>query len=839
MKKGGKMVSDNFKEGHYFRIASRFVTTITKVSLISLIFLVMTLPAGAVINATNADIRGQVWDEYSYVGSWTPRNFEGFFYDLKDNLGTENLTVLQSYLSDSYRTIDKSNLEYSTSAQAKALNVASALGLEGNNSGLTARGLGQAAPGKAFDQGRYWILGWQGEKYVAVNGKVDVLSKLILEQGTSEADAKNLTVGETWDIGDGWALKLNSTNIAATPRKVQFILSKDGIKKNETVISESMIYTCVENNLSNETDVPVFVTYVDNISDNMVQLRYTWSISTNVTQINHSDTYGIFKNAAVAGKTLDLKNTDTAVSLARDSTIDLMGNLKFRVADSDTLRFYPSVVHDQPGIYEVRGTIWDDTSATTTANSWNPINFAGFFYDLKDNLGTENLSILQTNLAGSGNSLGWSEYRTIDKSNLIYSTTAQSRALQVAEALGLVGNNAALSSLGLEQAMPGKAFDGGLYDIAGWQGEKYVAVNGKIDKLSKLVIEQGPAASDKKTLLVGETWNIGDGWALTVKSIDAKATPRQVWFTLSKDGVVKDEKVSTAGSYAAPIYTFVEKSLGGEADVPVFVTYVDSVFTGATSDMVQLRYTWAISESVTQISSGTTYGVFRDAMVTGKNLTLRNYDTSVTLTRDSIIPLMDNVNFKVADSDALRFYPFVTYEVIPPPPPSKPFDTLIFEPGTWNLVSVPKTLIDPGVDNAFDNLSLDANNVKWYYNTSAWEHPSSIQPLRGYWVYNNASAQIFQRLNYKPMAGPNVPPSMTLKAGWNLIGHTSTGNMSVSSALISIEGKYSHLLTYSPGEGWKMYIVGNQNFQQFNSFEPGRGYWIFMTQDATYAAVDI
>ncbi|MBU3966575.1 MAG: hypothetical protein KKG76_04240 [Euryarchaeota archaeon] len=140
---------------------------------------------------------------------------------------------------------------------------------------------------------------------------------------------------------------------------------------------------------------------------------------------------------------------------------------------------------------------------------------------------------------------------------------------------------------------------------------------------------------------------------------------------------------------------------------------------------------------------------------------------------------------------------------------------------------------------AFENLSFDPNNVKWHYNVSIWEHPSNILPLRGYWVYNNASTPIFQKLNYKDMAGPYVPPSMTLKSGWNQIGHTSTKYMPVSSALVSIEGKYSHLLTYSPGEGWKMYIVGNPALQQFNFFEPGKGYWIFMTQDATYAAVDI
>ncbi|MBU3966574.1 MAG: hypothetical protein KKG76_04235 [Euryarchaeota archaeon] len=679
------MVSSDIWRGSTLRIAIGIILIVLLAGEVS-----------AAINATSVEIRGQVWNESEPVRYWNPINFAGFFYDIKDNLGTENLTILQPDLSSWQRMIAKSNLIYSTQAQPRGLKVADALGLTGNNAGLTARGLEQAAPGKAFDQGLYWMLGWQGEKYVAVNGKVDRLSKLILEQRSS-ADVKNLTVGETWNIGDGWVLKVNSTNIITAPKKVQLILSKDGIKKNETVINESMIYTYVERNLSNETDVPLFVTYVSNISIDAVQLKYTWAISDSIIQINSGDTYGVFKDAMVAGKTLALSNTDTTVILARGTTISLMGKLNFRVADSDILRFYPMVVQTEPGTYEVRGSVWNDTSIKN-ANYWNPMNFAGFFYDINENLGNEKLTILQNNLCGSISSTGCTQQRTIDKNNLTYSTAAQAKALKVASALGLVGDNIGLTMKGLEQAAPGKAFDQGLYWILGWQGEKYVAVNGKVDKLSKLIIEHGTAAAEKKTLTVGETWDIGDGWELTANSIDAKATPRQVWLTLSKDGIKKDDKVVSSGTTdAKPIYTYVEKSIGGETDVPVFVTYVDSIFAGATTDMVQLRYTWAISESVTQINSGSTYGVFKDAVVSGKTLALKNTDTAVSLTRESIIDLMGSMNFKVADSDTLRFYPFVTYEIPhtpPPPPPPKPFDTMKFEPYTWNLVSVPRTLIN-------------------------------------------------------------------------------------------------------------------------------------------------
>ncbi|MCZ7396131.1 MAG: S-layer protein domain-containing protein [Candidatus Methanoperedens sp.] len=81
-------------------------------------------------------------------------------------------------------------------------------------------------------------------------------------------------------------------------------------------------------------------------------------------------------------------------------------------------------------------------------------------------------------------------------------------------------------------------YDGsGEYDVVGWMGRPYVAVKGNAKKFSRIVIEQGNASSDKKILAVRKSGDVGDGWTLTANSIDAKASPRQVWFSLSKDGV--------------------------------------------------------------------------------------------------------------------------------------------------------------------------------------------------------------------------------------------------------------------------------------------------------------
>jgi PGF-CTERM protein len=58
----------------------------------------------------------------------------------------------------------------------------------------------------------------------------------------------------------------------------------------------------------------------------MAQLRYIWVISSSVTQIKSSDTFGIFKYPSVDnnGKTITI-DTDSSVSLSKDRTITAEG----------------------------------------------------------------------------------------------------------------------------------------------------------------------------------------------------------------------------------------------------------------------------------------------------------------------------------------------------------------------------------------------------------------------------------------------------------------------------------------------------------------------------------
>lgn len=285
---------------------------------------------------------------------------------------------------------------------------------------------------------------------------------------------------------------------------------------------------------------------------------------------------------------------------------------------------------------EVSQIITGGPTTTFTVNSWDAKNFAGFWYDINGNKKTENLDILK-----------FKDNRTIEKGDLVYSTGRASQKYKVFKEKGKTIDNGLNSDLV-------KTGSGGYYALVGWMAEKYVAINGKNNKLSKLVLNQ----ADTKTLQIGETWNLGEGYTLTAQSIDAKATPRQAWFILSKDGVKLDDKVSSQGD----VYTYSIKSLTGETDVPIFVTYVDSVFSGTNSDMAQLKYTWLISDKVTEIKSGDKFGVFEVDSLQPLNLT---NDVSISLSRDSTVNIAGNIKFKIADSEDndVRFYPKIDYDV--------------------------------------------------------------------------------------------------------------------------------------------------------------------------------
>ena len=95
---------------------------------------------------------------------------------------------------------------------------------------------------------------------------------------------------------------------------------------------------------------------------------------------------------------------------------------------------------------------------------------------------------------------------------------------------------------------------------------------------------------DIKTLVVGEQWDLGGGYALEAKDVDLEGD--KVWLYLYKDGSKLDDEVINTGSSNLEyrVYTYTE---GG---VLIFSCYVPAVFRGTCSSVVQVKDVFLIGD---------------------------------------------------------------------------------------------------------------------------------------------------------------------------------------------------------------------------------------------------
>lgn len=595
---------------------------------------------GTVVEANAAgQLREAGSAAYASAYTWNPYNFGAFWYDLHDDLGSELMTL--NLAGADNRTIEKNDLIYSTTPRAQVYAivddyVASRLGVVGGN-----------------DVTHYFIEGWMGEKYVAIStggswaAYGNKLSKLLVEFESS-SDKKTLTVGRAWDLGSGFTL--NATQIGSDGNSVVLLLEKNGEELDKSVVDISAagdrryMYTT---ELSGVNDVVVFFCYIDAVligDPSLVQLKYVYLIDNDIREVSTGERYGNMEVTTATASGITVKN-DGALNLSKDTDSEIMEDMFFRVADSDTVRFYPYKVYTEPGDYDVRGTIVEandssymypagDPTNIGTSYTWNPYNFAAFWYDADDDLKSEQLIIEELS--------SW-DNRTIPDKKLVYTTTPQAQTYAivddgVADRLGVVGGKNVTR-----------------YFIEGWLAEKYVAIstggstsaNG--NKLARLLVEF--TGSDNKTLTTGEVWDLGGGFMLNTTQIDLGGNKAQL--SLEKNGAALDSAIVTSpGGY---MYT---EDLSSVSDVVVFFCYVDAVFSDNGTDTARLKYVYLINNTVLEVKSDETYGNMKVTTASAAGITAKN-DGAIDLSKDTEPKITEEMYFKVADSDTARFYPYV------------------------------------------------------------------------------------------------------------------------------------------------------------------------------------
>ncbi|VVB88710.1 S-layer protein [uncultured archaeon] len=461
--------------------------------------------------------------------------------------------------------------------------------------------------------GKYSVIGFMGEKYLAgyPAGKSNITSKsgtyLNYLQYISIDDDTSYTLIEGGNLTlRGYVLEVRDVN--ATGSQVTLSL-RQGIEVDTKTIDAGKNYVY---EISDGTVIAVHINSVfEEKEAAYVNIKGIFQVSYQYP-INEYDRSGMMKITNVSNRSITMRNIFDTVDLKRGSIIEILGGIRLKIADSNNLRvqLYSDRYNEK---IEHRGA-----TGSNNRTAWDGLNYDGFWYDIESGNYSESLVI--TNMTG----------RRIPEGGLTYTSYIMRVPYAVTKVTG--------------KNIPGTD---GSYVTFMLGGKEYMVKN---NGFAELLIAHEERASDKKTLVEGETWELGEGYSLTVKSIDARYNPRTALLILKKNGMELDDimlKSPNGSGYTLP----------GENGMPKLITYLDAVFAGASGgDMIQLRYTMFVSDNITQIKEGDRLGLFNVTVMEPDRIELKNREP-IDLKAGSSINLFGNLSFFVESSDELRFYP--------------------------------------------------------------------------------------------------------------------------------------------------------------------------------------
>ena len=534
------------------------------------------------------------------VYTWTPQTFSGFFYDLKDDVGTEKLTIkLQKSGARYSRSIDSGDLKYSSDVQNLDY--------------------------KFEDWGSYQVIGFMADKYFAGYEESDLFDrqKSLINEGQlrkvliDNDEDRTITSGSVLPLEEGYELRIKEVDINGN--KVYLGLARDGSEIDSKVISPDSLRTATYQYKIKIVgdDVPIIMAHISNVfasaESNLVTVDGLFQISDDYASVEDGDKYDKMKVTSVSDVGIEMENEDS-LTLRKGSTVKVFGSVGFQVADADELRFAPIV--ERTGTYEVRGTVINP--AKTDTFTWTPYNFEGFYYDIDDDVGTESLD---AKISG-GNK--------IEEKDLIYLTSPQ--------------------------RIKFKFEDWGKYEVIGFMADKYFAgyANGTEFTDEASAINEGQLrkvlidSDDDQTIATGSVMSLKEGYELRIKQVDINGN--KVYLALARDGKEIDSKVVTPASASDRASNYIYKvDMGAEKDVPIVVAHIQSVFRGTETDLATVDGLFQLSDSAESVEEGQMHGRMKVDSLGDQGITMRN-DGTITLGRGRTIDLMGNMKFEVADN---------------------------------------------------------------------------------------------------------------------------------------------------------------------------------------------
>ncbi|NPE27855.1 hypothetical protein HNV12_07750 [Methanococcoides sp. SA1] len=247
--------------------------------------------------------------------------------------------------------------------------------------------------------------------------------------------------------------------------------------------------------------------------------------------------------------------------------------------------------------YNQRSSVYDNTDPAISEGDfyWDANTFSGFWYQLPPGLSSE-IIYFNNNVNNS------STFQLGDKiagGDLYYVCKPQMKMTKIGSSYNL--DNYTVNGVDLKK-----------YYLVGFFGSSYVvapqdpsipSVGCNPNKIAKILMEQ--TKNDEKQMFSGDEWELAGGWTLVVKQIDVEGN--KVWLELKKNGEILDSTiVSTAPDMTRPQKTYIYKD---NDNFPIFYCNIDSIFKGADSDFVTIKYA-SLRDNITIIENGDSYGLF-------------------------------------------------------------------------------------------------------------------------------------------------------------------------------------------------------------------------------------
>lgn len=486
-----------------------------------------------------------------------------------------------------------------------------------------------------------------------------------------------ITTGNPLKLAGGYELAVKSIDIDGN--KVDVELTKNGQVVDSRGIQPFAANAgmadktyCYVTKIGDTTDIVQIAVHFKNAfrsaDSNIATIDGVFQISDSAMSIKAGQTYDKMSISSANDDSITMDNRDNPITLSKNEDTLLMQSIYIKTADQKTitearpLRFYIYKEYSLPGTYELRGAVHNLGEATAT---WNPQSFAGFYYNINKDTGTETITLVPTGSDPASKMLSDEQDPATGNRGAVYFTQAQQAIF--------------------------KFKPWGEYDVIGFLADKYLAAysDGATEDMQNAG-ETVPFLADKSTndnlmtnaqmskvLMDDDTERIvttanplvlQEGYQLALKSTDAEGG--NAYVELSKNGKVVDSEIihpSMENAQMSDKTYFYKTSIGDTKNIVQIAVHFKNAFPGEGTNLGTVDGIFQISDTPISIKESTQYDKMSIREVNPSAMTIKmDNNEPITLSRNRDTLLMQNFYIRTADqriidaNEPLRYYIYTT-----------------------------------------------------------------------------------------------------------------------------------------------------------------------------------